>query len=204
MMVANPVLSRRAQLALEAFQELARPAILERFTPDSCIASSRIATRVFERLGFHCLPLSVRMIVGNRTFGERFRELGRLPVGGELAAWREAGSYSVGVGLGPAEPGKLATHVVAILERGVMVDASADQAARPGRGIVIPGVVTRNVTRGFRKLRQPIQFWDGDTWFMYRAEPTDREFITSTNWTSGAQWGPVADYLVRAIQERLP
>lgn len=99
--------------------EEGRPAILERFRPSSCIASTRVAVEVLRAHGFPAWAQATR-------------------------AMFTSPGWSVAIaGTGDMAEGQYDAHVVAVAREGqrhVLVDLSADQASRPERGLIVEPV----------------------------------------------------------------
>jgi hypothetical protein len=149
---------------LRGIEDVAREEILRDFTPDSCIASTKVLIRVLRRYGIEAVPVGVRLVLGNRTFTRLVKEEGRIPTMDEaiLAGWfTKHGAWSVGVGYrqmvrpdrGLTRDGKWEGHLVAYLPRhNILIDASACQGNRPEHGIELPGVlILSEVSHGLLK-----------------------------------------------------
>lgn len=104
------------------------------YTGDHCINGSRVAVEVLRNFGIRATPISVRMMVFNRTAFEL--HVAGVPVG----AWPDW-AWSVGVdpALGMSALGRWNGHLICE-GRGWTLDLSAGQFHRPGR-IHAPGPV---------------------------------------------------------------
>lgn len=127
-------------IVLRTIARVGRKIIREDFRADSCIASTRVVTRVLSHYGFHAEPRHVKVIIFNKIMLEYWNK-GQVP-NNETPAFREfcdrTGAWSIG--LGYENPGQRAVgHVVAIMPKELkMIDASLDQADRPHKGICLP------------------------------------------------------------------
>lgn len=113
------------------------------WSPDCCIAATRVAVDTLHLLGFAAKPQPTKMMaftknlwrrVANNTFERPF-----LP-----------GEYSVGAGFGLPERtdggGGYDGHLVALAKEGdsknaLIVDLALGQVSRPTRGIVVPPAI---------------------------------------------------------------
>lgn len=136
----SSVLDIKLQVILKVIARVGRIAILQDFRKDSCIASTRVMTRVLDHYGFHAEPKHVKVIIFNKVMLEYWNK-GQVP-NRETQEFRDfcdsTGAWSVG--LGYEQPGqKPVGHVVAVLpEEMIMIDASLDQANRPHKSIELP------------------------------------------------------------------
>lgn len=111
------------------------------FRPDCCIAATRIAVTVFERLGFSAHPQPTRLRVWNRALWERIAS--GEPLGGTF----RPGEWSVGIGYGkdplrPLDEKAFDGHLVAVVDDKFIVDLSFGQTSRPQKGLLTPPVMT--------------------------------------------------------------
>lgn len=108
------------------------------FNPDCCIAATRVAVTVFERLGFEAYAQPTRLRVWNRKLWERIASEQNTFAHGVFLD----GEWSVGVGFGE-DPRKqhdpdwkgFDGHLVAIVDDRFLVDLSFGQTSRPQKGM---------------------------------------------------------------------
>lgn len=177
--------------------EKARPIILEYYTPDSCIASTRIALDVLRHFGIETYALSVKAMLFNRIYRDHYEAIGRAPSDQEAEAWFAAGAHSIGLGYGgDGRADRWPGHLVAIAARSYLVDLSLDQAARPQKDMEVTGHATP-VTEAFLRGRGVlgIEAHDG-TLITYQAVVGDKSYQASPNWTT-----PESACIQRIIQE---
>lgn len=130
----------RKSLVVEAFAQVARPTILKFFPPNSCVASTRIAMECFSRFGLRSEATASKLMVLDvaleRAYVSGFREEREDMEARALSfeTLSEVGSYD--------------RHVVCLVERRWLVDASFDQASRAGVRIT-PHVFTLEFPRDF-------------------------------------------------------
>lgn len=108
-----------------------RARILERFRPDCCIASTRIAIEVLRRFGIRAKPAPCQVYIATLPLFERLQKQ-------SFTGKFQPGEHSVGIGYGvPAgtRPG-FDGHLVAVTDDS-LIDLSLDQASRPHKGIVL-------------------------------------------------------------------
>lgn len=168
---------------IQGLMDIARPKILKEFRADSCIASTAICLDVLTRRGILAEPLAVRTMIFNQPFVARIERTGVFPNGEkEIAEWTAAdGSYSVGIGFGPPQPGKWAGHLVAIAERQYLIDISVDQANRPLYGMEFDSVAVE-IDEDFLAGKPRVFSYNSCT-FRYDAFPNNTGFRSSPDWT---------------------
>jgi hypothetical protein len=157
--------------------QIIRRQILEMYTPDSCIASTRATVSALKLLGVNVYPLSVQVVVMNRPLYEYATLHGGFPA-------IESPEYPPqGYAL------QITEHVVAIAERRWLLDYSIDQANRPQYGIdLIPLVVP--VTEDWLRGRGGhVVFRHNDSFLYYTAYPGDRWYESSPNWSGDSRPG---------------
>lgn len=168
--------------AIQTLLDTARPKILKEYRADSCIASTAICVDVLTRLGILAEPLAVRLMIFNQPFVARIEQTGIFPKGDEIKEWTaEDGSYSVGIGFGPAQPGKWPGHLVAIAEKKYLIDISVDQANRPIYGMEFKPIFIE-VEEEFFSGTPRVFSYNGCT-FRYDAIPQNLGYQSSPDWT---------------------
>jgi hypothetical protein len=124
-----------APAVLQAMIQVARPIILESYTPDCCIESTWISIEVLRRFGAEAVPLPVQVALFNGP-AWRLHTLG-FPIDG--LAWKTQSAWSVGVGYGTTSaPDRWNGHLVAIVptdDGDWLLDLSIGQVHRPGRNL---------------------------------------------------------------------
>lgn len=138
-MSAEPLTPEQAAV-LDALTEVARPLILEHFTPDSCIASTRIGIDTLTYFGIRSEPLPITAVLFNADAMDLLQQGVSMEDLKErmnaLSADAEGGPWSLGLGVGTQQPGAWAGHlVIAIPQHHAVVDLSADQASRPHKNM---------------------------------------------------------------------
>jgi hypothetical protein len=138
---------------LSRLEACARPIILEYFRPDSCIASTHILIRVLDYFGVHADPMPLKIVVGNKSFW-RLVAAGIIPPASvqlldEHKAW-SVGIDGKGERLDAAGAPGYRGHLVAYCpQHKFFLDGSLDQANRPHKNIIVPGLIRVAVPRLF-------------------------------------------------------
>jgi hypothetical protein len=113
------------RVLLQAALDASRAAVLRRYKPESCIATTRVTIEVLRHFGVRAAPWPVNVSV----FTEAAWDLARQGV--PIGEW-PPGAWSVGIHV-DASPDRVG-HLAAIAG-GYLLDGSIDQAARPEKGI---------------------------------------------------------------------
>lgn len=119
------------ELVLDTLRLDGRPAMLQAFTPNSCVAGTRIAVDVCRWFGYRARPIEVEVTAYNATAWAALEAadpgevLTELPEGGKI------------VGFTQSDPDDLAlkdwagAHLAALVDGATLVDLTLDQASRP-------------------------------------------------------------------------
>lgn len=192
---------------VKAFAAVARPIIRSEYDVDSCIASTRIAIDVFHHFGLQARPMVARMRVFNPAMGRCFGETGPYDATAFERCDREHGArtasieYAVGREI-PA--GCWAGHLVALVERQLLVDASADQASCPHNSIYLPGVLIAPVTPKFRAGLAQLIISSGDgCGILYDPYPSERSYRSAPYWKSSPTSQLVTNAIIAAMRSSL-
>lgn len=178
-MTTTPSVESTHEEIVEAFAMVARPIIRHAsYGFDSCIVATRIAVDVFHHFGLRARPLVARKQIFNaaaleQTCGSATDSDDTLP---------EACIVLIGYGNEPVTPGDFSGHLVTVVERGILVDAVADEANLPDTGIELPGILLHKVHPGFLAGWSPIYgSWNGCT-VAYEASPSERSYASTPDW----------------------
>ena len=172
------------------------------FGADSCIAATRIVVDVLKRFDTRAEALTVQVMVVNRAFLERAKREVPPHERYELERWYlESGAYTVGIGVGEAEPGKWPGHLVAVVKREFLVDVTLDQANRPARDILLPPYLVATVSDKFLKGRidLPIPIASGSG-VIYYPFPTDRSYRVSPLWSVKSRTARTVDEVAKRLR----
>lgn len=158
---------------LQVVADAARQAVLTRFTPASCIATTRVVVGVLRYFGVAARPWAVSTHLFNPAAWE-LREQG-IPA----AEW-PPDAWSIGI------RGDLAGqvgHLVAVTSGWRMVDASLDQAARPDKGLppIPPFVAGLPAGMDLARTDRGLVYQVGTTRLVYMASGS-RDHETSPQW----------------------
>ena len=184
---------------VEAFAAVARPIIRGEYDIDSCIASTSIAVGVLRHFGLQVMPMVARMRAFNPAMGQCLREAGPLDAHA-FERWNcDQGARMVSIGYADGRgvsEGYWAGHLVALVERQLLVDASADQASRPNDSIYLPGVLVAPITPMFRAGLERLLLRTGDKGgVVYEPYPADRSFRAAPHWKGS----PTSKFVTNAI-----
>lgn len=193
---------------ISAFAAVARPIIRSVYDSDSCIVSTRIAIDVFQEFNLLARPLVARMHAFNSAMACCLAEAREDNDAATYERWHhERGARAVHVGYADGHPvprGYWAGHLVAVVERQVLVDASADQASRPHLGISLPGVIAEPVTpqflAGMDGLAGRLSNGCG---VIYQSFPRERSYRGADFWKGSRASRRVADTIITAMNRRL-
>jgi hypothetical protein len=181
----------------------ARPLILERWQPRSCIASTRIALDFLRELGIRAYPMAVRVVIANEPMARRLLagQVGRDQQ--ECLRWlAEDGSYDLSLGFAPKhyDPAReWAGHLVCVVDgpqAAVALDLSLDQASRPQHGIhLCPHVFI--ASRDW--LAGSTDHWEevGGSLLAYKVDPENTAYLRSPDWTDKGRREPT----LRALRQ---
>lgn len=183
--------------------EMARPMILRRFRPSSCIASTRVAIDVLARFGMPAEPLPVTVYICNEIFARHVERVGQPATEEEARRLFEVdGGHTILIGDRPdADTQGYPGHLVCLLRPDLMIDLSIDQATRPQKGIVLrPFAVP--VTADFVDGRSARVVGQNGCVLRYQRHP-HRGFKNSGDWRDASRTAPIVDEIARKIRQRL-
>lgn len=186
--------------AIAALHAVARPIILRRFRPDSCIASTRIGQMALAEFGVQAGALSVEVTLINRPYAEVWSRLGRDPKADELPD----DAYALALGHereGVDDDDTYNGHVVLTAGR-YMVDLSIDQASRPQYGIQVRPLLAQ-MPSGWWRGRDPQISYSANAILVYVARADKRGFVEGDNWTSLNLLRPTVREVVAAMREHM-
>jgi hypothetical protein len=182
---------------LAAFAAVARPLIRQHFPANSCIASTRIAIKVARTFGLRARPLAARVWVANEALMALLAKTPD-PTHAQVLDWKRMGA--AGLSIGGEKPARFENglwnrHLLAVVERQWLVDASIDQGNERG-GLAVPGVLVARYPEPFEPGPWSKSYWllDG-TRIDYTFEPAESSYRTAPDW----HLRPVAAETARAI-----
>lgn len=169
---------------LQAVADAARAAVLRRFRPDSCIATTRVVIETLRYFGVPARPWAVNMIMFNAAAWPL--AVAKVPA----TDWPED-AWSVGFAAagfakdGTADPDNVG-HVVALAATPAgrrMVDASIDQVGRPAKGIPAMRPMIGDVPAEFDPADQSVGLvlHEAGVTVIYTGSAS-RVFATSPHW----------------------
>ena len=145
---------RRQERIIDAYLHHASEVFAAVFTPNCCLNASRVTLDVLRHFGITAHPESVLVSLYNPTWVLLVEAHGRRPVTeAEAQQWVAMGGWCLGCG-GLKEPseahGGWDGHLV-VRVGSMIIDPSAGQFDRPEKGIMVPQIVTIEVTTAFRR-----------------------------------------------------
>jgi hypothetical protein len=161
---------------LQAVADAAREAVLDRYEPDSCIATTRVVIETARYFSVSMRPWAVNLRVFNPA-GWACAEAGTPAADWPEDAWAMSMSAATGEQVG---------HVVAVTAAGDrMVDASIDQVARPGLGVPAFRPLVCGLPPGWDAPGACIM-WQAEGHHLVYTSSGSRVFATqSPNWRRG-------------------
>lgn len=140
-----------------ALARAARAAVLERYEASSCVLTTAVLIDLAADFKLPLVPLVVRAILGNPAFFDLVAAQG-MPNKPTMDAWvRDHGAWCVGLGYSEKTgQGRLNGHLVAMLNRRVLIDASLDQADRPQRDLRVGGPIVATMSRAMVLRSEPL------------------------------------------------
>jgi hypothetical protein len=185
--------------ALAAALPQARPLLLERYGPDSCLESARFVAEAGALAGVPVREVPCRAMILNAPLWKWTLANGRLPRDrAETERLHAAiGAHSIGIGYGQrltgpdgkrvadyAAPGRYDGHLVALLAGAWLVDLALDQASRPAQGMPLRPLA-RRVGPAFAAGLDVVLVVDGTA---VRYEPSgDRRYLEAGGWARPAK-----------------
>lgn len=146
--MVSDVLPQVSAPDMKTIAQFVRRAVLGRYRADSCIESTAIFIDVLAELGVASAPVPVLVTAYNRAAQDVLTHSPGLP----MEQWPED-AWTVGQVPGQTpKPGGWPGHLVAVVDTRAatrLVDVSADQMSRPGKGLVIPGPVLGRPSAGW-------------------------------------------------------
>jgi len=193
-----------APAVLQAMIQVARPIILQSYTPDCCIEATWIAIEVLRRFGAEAVPLPVQVALFNgpawRLHGLGFRIDG--------LAWKTQSAWSVGVGYGTTSaPDRWNGHLVAIVptdDGDWLLDLSIGQAHRPGRNLDVgPMLLTAERSMLLGEELQAVSWPDLTAVYGRKTDGIADEWKTTPAWTGRVRHRRTVQAIERAIRVKL-
>lgn len=177
-----------------------REEVLRHFSVDSCIASTRVAVNVMERLGYAAHPMSVSCTVFNPAMTQKMEETGSWPKdAAEFDQWiADLGAWNVSLGLRPPGYHGFVCHLVAIINRHVLVDLSLDQATRSAKNMILHPFASV-VPPAFLEGMPFITRQDGML-IIYKQTP-ETGWKLSPNWVNRWQYEPVVEAVYQKVMQ---
>jgi len=195
-----------AARCIDAFAEVARPIIRTWYPANRCIAATRIAIQVFHACGISAKPMVARFFAGNQRLRDLLNQ-NPTPTAAETARWIATGAMGTQIGFDDqpiVEGDDWNRHLVALVDRRWVVDASADQVAQPWRGLVLPGVLVTRLDHPLPAHASEVRIKrPGGMLVEYGFEPKERSFRTAPDWDLGPAARMTAAMIVDAMDAEL-
>lgn len=187
----------------DCFPAIARGFIRERYRPDSCLISTRVAIGTLAHFGITATPLSVKTACLNAETVRRIDSGEIAPGRRTVVDFDREGAWGVGIGYGNPEPGKWPGHLVAIAGF-MLIDLSLDQASRPTKEmpffpVMLP--IVADIYDGFLSGELAAVFNRSDGCrVVYTAFPRDRTYRGCSDWKFKDRSRPIIDLTVAAMR----
>jgi hypothetical protein len=151
-----------------------REAVLKRYRPDSCIATTRVIVDVARHYGITVVPQPVSVC----AFNAKGAELLQASV--PLEQWPDD-AHSVGVtGVGPSNPGTWNGHLIGLTDTH-MLDGALDQMSRPAKGLCLAPLTARLPPEGWAE-DTGVKLEEAGILLLY-GRLDNQEYRTSRNWS---------------------
>ena len=191
-----------AERMLRLFADVAPPILARNFRVDRCVNATRVTIDALADVGLRAAPLSVHARAYNAPYWEFIVTHNRLPIAEELPTLVGAGAWAVGIDTETPPPASSwAGHLLAVVERCWIVDASAVQFSRPGKALFVPDVFVGPVVRRWAKEPHAAIF-EGPSGvrLTYSARPDDTSYRTLPGFQRHESNREVAAALVAALR----
>lgn len=192
----------RVGLAVTTLARIAPPVFRKLYTPNCCVVATKIAIDTLAAVGVRARPINTRYTALNRKYIALVEKHGRYPESvDELHEWTDKlGAWSLSTDVGNHDGG-FGGHLIALVAEHVMLDLSASQAARPAKGIHIPGPVIGAVPRPWPVgAIAPVELDQGG-FLMYERVADDPVYRDAPDWKDPLRRDNVTAAFVEAIRE---
>lgn len=178
-----------------------RIAMLSAFSPNSCIAATRISVEAARMLGLRARPMVCGTTVLNSAAATWARDRGLPQTQEELGAWHAAGCHGVSIANVEHDVAHGVRHLVALIEERWLVDLSLDQACRPQQDILL-GPCVFAVTRDEIRDQRVVRDVDG-AHVEYDFSWPERGYLLAPDWVDRGRWKPFAKDASALARRRL-
>lgn len=192
----------RAVEVIEAIRLYARPEILKDYTPESCIAGTRITFDVLRHYGLRPRAIAAHVRIFNAALLKHIQD-GEMPTTEDVQGWSGLdGSWSVGIGgTGVKKPGHWDGHLVALSMNSVLIDVTLDQATRPRFKIQMEPVVA-TAPEDFL-AGAPLVFELNGCAVRYTAQPEDMSWTQAGGWRREEPRRAVVERVIAKVERHL-
>jgi hypothetical protein len=181
----------RLDYLLDKLAPVVRTEMLRRFDPDCCIATAAVLKRVFRYYDMEAHAIPAQVVISNPVAAEFARRGLPEPEMRDTKLWRDiVGFYRLAITPASAmimsaqEPG-FGGHVI-VLVRGILIDASLDQASRPRWKITIPSFLHFEATPEFLHHGAKMVVAANDCAIEY-SRLADQSFKSAPDWTDAGR-----------------
>lgn len=177
---------------LNDLTEWMRDSIVRKYGRDNCVLSTRIAGAYLAKHGIVAVPVVTQCMAFNEAYHDHVFGKEETMTEDELTALAGKAHCVAATEAQPQGAKGLHGHMIAIVNGEYLLDMSADQFARPDKGIEVSAFWTRIPTVGrkaFIRGRNPFILSsnnaDGSkTWLAYHLQPQRKDYIGSADWTA--------------------
>lgn len=173
----------------------AQPAIQAKFGANACIVATRVAVEVLRHHGVRVEPLAVQVDIYNPAYVENVE---RGKSADAIASDPDCWSAQLGFTAQPQADGELDMHVVAVVERRLLLDLTLDQCSAPEHDVRLTPGVFYGLPPGFERSGT-VSYPVNGCAVAYEAHPEEKAYLTAPDWTDRARRQP----FVEATLERL-
>lgn len=204
-------MKRADERVIEALVKVARPTMLDpengptprtAWSRDSCIAGTRIGVLALAEFGIRAHPIGISVIILNAAYRTLTGELGRVP---EVDDFAGTGAHSLGLGVewsdDPADSNM--GHFALAIGARLMVDLTIDQATRLAKGLVFDEPIVANMPAGWKRGDERVWSHKEDYSIGIQAEPANKNFARSRDWTDLARTRRTVRLVVAAMRREL-
>lgn len=195
-------MTRRDEKVIEALVKTARPLMLrgvgtQAFKRDSCIAACRIGSQALHHFNVQARVIGVAYIALNAAYVKQVSDEKRVP---ENIDELSDESHSMAIGLDWNDTDNVGHFALACGPR-LLVDLAIDQMSRPQKGITLSEPLVATMPAGWQSSGERYWTHKPEYSFAINAEPTNKNFLRSRDWTVRSRWEPFVRATIKAMEQ---
>lgn len=194
-------MTRRDEKVIEALVKVARPIMLRgvgewRYGRDSCIAACRIGALSLHHFNVQARVIGVSYIILNAAYITQVNETKHVP---EDASELRDDAHSLAIGVDWNDTDNMGHFALACGPR-LLVDLTIDQVSRPDRGLVFDQPLVASMPAGWQSSDE--RHWTHTEAYSFaaRAEPQNKNFVRSRDWTLRSRYEPFVRAVIAAME----